>query len=175
MVRRYKISNLGRIKSFDKSLMDERLLKGARCDGYPYLVLNGKKEGAPVKKSFSIHFLIGLLFIPREESAGKEHVIHLDYCRTNNVITNLQWATYDEIIAHGKKSPHVIEAKKKLIEFNRNNDGRKLTVNTVRRLKKKLLDPNRKTRYKILAKQFGVSEMQLHRIKTGENWGHIKV
>ena len=72
------------------------------------------------------------------------------------------------MIAHGKKSPHVIEAKKKLIEFNRNNDGRKLTVNTVRRLKKKLLDPNRKTRYKILAKQFGVSEMQLHRIKTGD-------
>jgi DNA-binding Xre family transcriptional regulator len=45
----------------------------------------------------------------------------------------------------------------------------------VKRLKKKLLDPNRKTRYKILAKQFGVSEMQLHRIKTGENWGHIIV
>jgi hypothetical protein len=47
--------------------------------------------------------------------------------------------------------------------------------NTVRRLKKKLLDPNRKTRYKILVMQFGVSEMQLHRIKTGENWGHIIV
>jgi len=42
-------------------------------------------------------------------------------------------------------------------------------------LKKKLLDPGRKTRMKILAKQFGVTEMQLHRIKTGENWGEVKV
>jgi hypothetical protein len=174
MVRRYKISNLGRIKSFNQNLEDERLLKGTKCDGYPYLVLNGKKENKPVKKSISIHLLIGLLFIPKE-TEEKKHVLHLDYSRINNVITNLQWATYDEMIAHGKKSPHVIEAKKKLIAFNKNNDGRKLTVNTVRRLKKKLLDPNRKTRYKILAKQFGVSEMQLHRIKTGENWGHIIV
>ena len=51
----------------------------------------------------------------------------------------------------------------------------KLTETQVIRLKKKLFDPNRRTRLKILAKQFGVSEMQLHRIKTGENWGHIKV
>ena len=42
-------------------------------------------------------------------------------------------------------------------------------------LKKKLLDPNRRTRLKVLAKQFGVSEMQLHRIKTGENWGDLQV
>ena len=33
---------------------------------------------------------------------------------------------------------------------------------------------SRKTRLKIIAKRFGVSEMQLHRIKTGENWGHVK-
>jgi DNA-binding Xre family transcriptional regulator len=28
---------------------------------------------------------------------------------------------------------------------------------------------------KMLAKQFGISEMQVSRIKRGENWGHIKV
>jgi DNA-binding Xre family transcriptional regulator len=38
-----------------------------------------------------------------------------------------------------------------------------------------LSDPNRKTRLKIIAKRFGVSEMTLQRIKTGENWGHIKI
>ena len=27
---------------------------------------------------------------------------------------------------------------------------------------------------KKLAEQFGVSDMQIYRIKTGENWGHIK-
>lgn len=43
------------------------------------------------------------------------------------------------------------------------------------RLKKRILDPNRKTRLRLIAKEFGISEMQLNRIKRGENWGHIKV
>jgi hypothetical protein len=68
-----------------------------------------------------------------------------------------------------------LRPKKKLIEYNIKADGPKLTETKVMRLKKILLDPNRKTRMKILAKQFGVSEMQLYRIKSGENWGHIKV
>jgi len=42
-------------------------------------------------------------------------------------------------------------------------------------IKKKLLDPNRKTRMKMLAHQFRISEMQLYRIKSGENWGHVMV
>jgi DNA-binding Xre family transcriptional regulator len=42
-------------------------------------------------------------------------------------------------------------------------------------LKKLISDPNRKTRLKMLAKQFGISEMQVSRIKSGENWGHIKI
>ena len=32
---------------------------------------------------------------------------------------------------------------------------------------------NRKTRLKMIAKQFGISEMQVHRIKTGENWSYV--
>jgi len=57
----------------------------------------------------------------------------------------------------------------------RKHQGNKLNSTQVMFLKKKLLDPNRKIRLKILAKQFGVTEMTLQRIKTGENWGHIKV
>jgi DNA-binding Xre family transcriptional regulator len=53
--------------------------------------------------------------------------------------------------------------------------GLKLTSTQVIHIKKRLQDPKRKTRIKMLAKQFGVSEMQINRIRTGENWGHIKV
>ncbi|MFT7352689.1 MAG: hypothetical protein ACI9XR_002476 [Flavobacterium sp.] len=28
---------------------------------------------------------------------------------------------------------------------------------------------------KMIAKQFGVSEMQIARIRSGENWGHITI
>ena len=79
------------------------------------------------------------------------------------------------MLEHSKTSPYVIEAKKKLIEHRIKSNGTKLIETQVIWLKKKLLDPNRKTRLKIFAKKFGVSEMTLHRIKSGENWGHIKV
>jgi hypothetical protein len=28
---------------------------------------------------------------------------------------------------------------------------------------------------RLIAKQFGISETQLYRIKSGENWSHIKI
>jgi hypothetical protein len=43
----------------------------------------------------------------------------------------------------------------------------------VRLIKKMINDPNRRTRLKIIAKRFGVTTMQLHRIKTGENWSDV--
>ena len=42
-------------------------------------------------------------------------------------------------------------------------------------IKKKIFDPNRRTRMRLIAKQFGISEMQLYRIKSGENWGSVKI
>ena len=108
-------------------------------------------------------------------SENQEYVLHLDFDKINNHISNLKWATYDEMRAHGFKSPKVIEAQRKFREFNIKRDGAKLTSTDVIRLKKRILDPNRKTRLRLIAKEFGISEMQIHRIKTGENWGHIKV
>ncbi|MGV7104951.1 NUMOD4 domain-containing protein [Flavobacterium sp. U410] len=172
--KRYLVSNLGRVKSCEQDLKTCQVLKGSPTDGYFFLkfsrIVNGKKKQYP----YSYHFLVASLFIPKDHD-GQTHVLHLDYDRKNNRIDNLKWATYDEMIEHGKKSPYVKEAKLKLIEFNKKRDGHKLTVNDVIRLKRKLFDPNRKTRNKILAKQFGITEMQLYRIKSGENWGHVKV
>jgi len=49
----------------------------------------------------------------------------------------------------------------------------KLTETKVKLIKRKIFDPNRRTRMKMIAKQFGISEMQLYRIKSGENWGSV--
>lgn len=79
------------------------------------------------------------------------------------------------MIAHHKTSPYVIEGRKKALENRKHGDGNKLTMTQVMFIKKKLLDPNQKARLKILARQFGVSEMTLYRIKTGENWRYVEV
>ena len=36
-------------------------------------------------------------------------------------------------------------------------------------------DPKRKLSYKQIAEKFGVSEMQIYRIKTGQFWYHVRV
>ena len=171
---KYAISNYGRVVSFSDTPENGRLIKNSQVNGYQLfryvLIIEGKRKF----KQLFIYKLVAEYFIPKT-SPDQEYVIHVDFNRSNDFVNNLKWATLEEKRAHIKKSPHVIEAKKKLIEHNIRSDGHKLTESQVILLKKKLLDPNRKVRLKILARQFGVTEMTLHRIRTGENWGHIKV
>jgi len=171
---KYAVSTRGRLVSYSDSVENGNVLIGGTADGYKtlrYLIRNDAKVKS---KTLFIFRLVAELFIPKT-SEEQKYVLHLDYVRDNDSISNLKWATYDEMLAHGRRSPHVIEARRKLLELNIKSDGRKLTVTKVIYLKKLLKDPNRKTRLKMLAKQFGISEMQVSRIKTGENWGHIKV
>jgi hypothetical protein len=79
------------------------------------------------------------------------------------------------MLEFSKNSPFVKNAQKKLLEHNLNANGRKLTVTKVMLIKKLLARPEQKTRMKMIAKQFGVSEMQIRRIKSGENWSQVKV
>jgi len=51
--------------------------------------------------------------------------------------------------------------------------GLKLTPERVKIIKQRLASG--KTRVRILAKQFGVSDTVLYRIKAGTNWGHVKI
>ena len=173
---RYAVSNYGRILSFTDSIENGRILKGSTVDGYKVIRFKVKDEARDkiVNLHKFVYKLVAYYFVPRTDEE-QLHVIHLDRQRDNDLASNLKWVTREEMLQHFKTSPRVIEAKRKLIEHNIKSDGKKLTVNQVMLLKKRLLDPERKTRLKILAKQFGISEMQLHRIKTGENWGHIKV
>jgi hypothetical protein len=171
---RYAVSNRGRLISFTNEFKDGTVLKGGVADGYRTLRYKMRKDGKLFNKSMCIYKLVAELFIPKT-SEDQLYVIHLDHSRDNDVVSNLKWVNYEEKMAHYRKSPAVIKSKLKLIEHNIKSDGRKLTSTDVIRLKKILNKPNRKTRIKILAKQFGISEMQIYRIKTGENWGHIKV
>jgi|MTBAKMStandDraft_1061839.scaffolds.fasta_scaffold12232_3 hypothetical protein len=166
---RYAISSYGRIASFTESLKTEgQLLKGGLIGGYPSLPL--RPFGKP--KTLYIHKLVGEYFLA-EYSEGKTHIIHLDYNKQNNHVDNLKWATKSEMVAHQQANPAVLEGREKK-RARKTQKGHKLTSTQVLLIKKKIFDPNRKTRMKMIAKQFGISEMQLYRIKSGENWGHVK-
>jgi len=175
---RYAISNYGRLVSFTDDINEGRIIKGSKQDGYRIwkYTTRDKKNKLRYKHKF-YYRLVAEYFIPKI-SDEQVYVLHLDRNRANDHISNLKWATKEEMLLHNKKSPFVIEARKKQladIYAKRLHKGNKLTSTEVMLIKKILLNPNRKTRLKILAKRFGVSEMTLHRIRTGENWGHINI
>jgi len=173
----YAISNYGRIVSYSTSREEGRLLKGSVVDGYPvfrYKQFYKTEEGTKVKnRQLFIHKLVAEYF---SDDRSEEHiyVIHLDYNKLNNHIDNLKWSTKEEMERHQQQNPNVLLAREKRKE-SKPYKGHKLNATQVKRLKKKIFDPNRKTRLRILAKQFGISEMQLYRIKSGENWGHVSI
>ena len=174
---RYAISNFGRFVSFTDKIELGRIVKGSEQDGYRiwrYEVLDEHNKRRYKHRFF--YKLVAEYFLPKN-SEEQIYVLHLNYNRSNDFVENLKWATYAEMLAHGKKSPFVIASRKRQYAENkakRQHKGNKLTSTQVMLLKKILLDPARKTRMKILARQFGVSEMTLYRIKSGKNWGHIK-
>lgn len=172
--KRYAISNKGRIASFVDRLEDGQIVKGARSQGY-VVFKHKERDGDQIKNRVKfVYKLVAEYFIPKT-SPDQEYVLHLDYVRDNDDVKNLRWATYEEKIAHYKKSPKVIKAKQDLLEHNIKSDGRKLSVTNVMRIKKMLQNPKGKTRKSMIAKQFGISHTHLNRIISGENWGHLKV
>lgn len=177
--KRYLLSNYGRVLSYAKTIEDDgRLIKCYEIDGYPSFrykeatIKNGKPGVKTVTKY--IHKLVAQYYLAPPPSEEYHFVLHLDYDKLNNHVRNLKYANKEMVEKHLAKNPHYIEAKR-LRKAKPDRYNTKLSETEVIRLKKKIFDPNRKTRYKILAKQFGISEMQLYRIKTGENWGNVRV
>ncbi|MEO8253882.1 MAG: hypothetical protein ABI554_05785 [Flavobacterium sp.] len=171
---RYAISNKGRLISFVDDMKFGRELKGAMSDGYKLFKYKIYNNGKITNKHLFFSKLIAEYFIPKN-SEEQTYVLHLDRKRDNDDYRNLKWATREEMLEFWNKSPNVINARKKLIEHNLKADGRKLTVTKVMLIKKLLARPGLTTRLKMIAKQFGVSEMQIRRIKSGENWSQVKV
>lgn len=162
---KYSISTYGRVKSFKQFPIEGKIIKISNLKGYPRLPIT-QKSGKRTARY--IHKLVAQAFLPKT-SEDQKYVLHLDYDKTNNNVWNLKWATKKEKEAHQFSNPEYIE------NGIRKSTNSKLSEGHVRIIKKYMLNPDRKIRLRMLAKRFGVSEMQLHRIKTGENWGHVKV
>lgn len=156
----YMLSNYGRIKSFKRNPKEGEIIKGGCLKGYNCISIklnNGRRT------TRYIHKLVAKKFIPKD-SEKQQYVIHLDYDKTNNHVDNLRWVTKPTMFAHQKLNPNY---------SNKRMYNAKLTESQVIRLKKMLKRGDIKL-YKI-AREFGITHTQLNRIRSGENWGHIKV
>jgi NUMOD4 motif/HNH endonuclease len=170
----YAVSNHGRLMSFTDKIENGRILKGSFVNGFKTLSFKLLVRGKKKHFRIFVHRLVAEQFIPTKNK-NKEYVIHLDHDLGNNKLKNLKWATYEEMVEHKKKNPAIIESQKRLVEFNRERPGAKLTRAKVVLIKEQINNPKRKSTLKEIAEKFDISEMQLYRIKSGENWSHVKV
>lgn len=156
---KFKISNYGRVMNCKTD--EPFIVKQYYINGYQNLPVkqrvNGKQTSRYVHKLIAEHFL---------EKKDGVCVIHLNYDKTDNRIENLKWATKREKELHQFSHPDW----EKIVE-ERGKKTAKLSEGKVRIIKRQL--KNSKNRLSMIAKRFGVSDMQIHRIKTGENWGYV--
>jgi hypothetical protein len=163
---KYEVSNFGRIRRFKKDINDWKILKAQLVNGYRYFTFKSNIDWKH-KKTKIVHKLVAEAFCNKPSDEHK-FVIHIDYNKENNRADNLKWVTKEELRKHHKTNPNYLSINRKGRITNS-----KLTETDVIRLKKKLKRGKNKL-YK-LAKEFGITHTQLNRIRSGENWGHVKI
>lgn len=161
MNKKYAVSNLGRLASFNKSFdEDGSIIAGSSGSSYTTLNLRTGTESV----TLYIHKEVAKAFL-KKDSPKQKFVVHKNHNTKDNKVKNLKWVSREELTAHQQKNPKNIERINKLKERKK---GMKLNLNQVKAIK------NSANTYKNLAEKYNVSEMTIYRIKSGINWGHIK-
>lgn len=90
----YAVSNLGRVKSVGAWRQRRRVLKPSLNGGYLQVVMS--RDGVDTTRK--VHGLVAAAFLGACP-AGKEPN-HIDRCRSNNRVCNLEYLTHQENILH---------------------------------------------------------------------------
>ena len=161
----YHISNFGRVKSVNKNSGKEKLIKGSiNPNGSVRITI--RLDDKDRRKYVVVHRFVAENFLDRP-SEDHSFVVHLDFNKSNNHFSNLRWLTQEELNEHAKNSPLYDKAKTKRSEHY------KLTETKVKIIKR-MLNSEKRTRLRVIAKRFGISHTQLNRIRSGENWGWVE-
>lgn len=161
----YKISNLGRVKTLERTVLfghTKRLLKeGVRTpvkskEGYWVITLSNKRK----KKLFSIHRLVATHFIPNPNNYPE--VNHINGDKEDNDSRNLEWCTRRQNIEHA----HTTGLTK---QNGVDSHWAKLTNEQVISIRS-IYKNEEKVTYKDLAKKFEVSEGIIGRVVRRESY-----
>jgi len=161
--KRYQISNYGRVKSFSINKKEGRILKCSEINGFLQVGLAGKNK----QDRFYVHKLVGKVWLLKP-SDKHIYVTHLDENLLNNHVSNLEWHTKESLL---EKHRELTSDKYNNPENKKVRGSSKLHVSDVMLLKSML---ERGVVQSKIAKMFCISEMQVTRIKRGENWGGVK-
>ena len=157
---KYEVSSYGRVRSYCQNAENGKILNPSQIGGFKVVSLKFKGGS----KHFLVHKLVAEAFVLKA-SDDQTVVIHLDWNKANNHYTNLEWSTK----AESYKRMH------KKLQEDRKKKGKVVTYSKLKHdevvLIKSMIE--RGVKQKLIAKMFCVSEMQITRIKRGENWKEI--
>ena len=106
----YEVSNLGRVRSLDRTSSDGRVLKGKilklRLINNGYLRVGLNKDGRG-QIFFRVHRLVATAFVPNPDNLPV--VNHKDEDKSNNCVSNLEWCTQKHNIQY---SSHKLKGDK---------------------------------------------------------------
>lgn len=165
----YEVSNLGNVRSISRIVKysDGRVynypsknLSINFCGKYklPYVHLYKNSK----RKSYLLHRLVALAFIPNLES--KTEINHKDGDRTNNCVDNLEWASRLENMRHGFDTG--------LINNTGINHGNNIySEEQIQEVVNMIF-----LGYKqgVISKKTGVKTGTIQAIRQGKQWTHVK-
>lgn len=172
---KYSASSFGRIRSerqvvmhCPKGIWMERVIQArvlktsSDAHGYKRTNLTLNKISRP----WLVHRLIAMTFLPNPISLPC--VNHIDACKFNNRIENLEWVTHAENMAHAARLGIMASNSGPGME----SPAAKLTDSDVIEIKRRLSLGHRAGS---ISMDYPVSESAIREIKAGRSWSHIDI
>lgn len=155
---KYYIDRFGNV--FSKGKKNIKRLKSSKSRwGYLFVTLCT----GGVAKVYHVHKLVALIWAPNPMC--KPQINHIDGCKLNNHVTNLEWVTRSENMRHASIN-NLLRIKK-----GSKSHFAKLKESNVIEIRKLWLTGNYKQNE--LAKTFGVSKVTIHEIVMFKTWASI--
>lgn len=172
----YQVSSFGNVRSLDRyrsykntehlyTVKGRVLKQKTTASGYNSVHLRTNKESWPV-----IHRLVALAFIDNPEN--KNTVNHKDGVKSNNTLSNLEWATESEQMIHAistnlYKPPDILS----FTQYGTDSHNCKLEEKDIKDIKQ--LRESGKT-YKSISILYKVGISQIFRICKNQSWKWMK-
>ncbi len=161
----YQISNLGRVKSLERTVkgyisltnLPERILK-QNPDTRGYLMVRLYKNG--IAKTKKVHRLVAKSFIPNSKNLAT--INHINGIKHDNRVENLEWMTYKENSIHAYKTG----LNKSVLSNNGRSKLKETDVLEIMKLKSSY--SQRK-----IAKMFSISRSVVKSIHDGKTWTRL--
>jgi len=127
-------------------------------DGYQVLDIYENNKAT----RYTVHRIVAIAFIPNPEN--KPCVNHIDGDKTNNKVTNLEWATYSE------NNKHAFEAGLSTPKRGELNGRADMTDATANRVCKMIEEGYRN---KEISETLNISRSVVKQVRSGKTWKHI--